>query len=557
MKIAFVVGDIAGISGGANVIIEHARQLTLRGCEVWIVGEQTPSAKWHDGAKALHFAKFSESEQVAFDFVFATWWQTAFQLWRLQSRVYGYFNQSYESRFHEEPELKRANRCTYALPLLFVTEARWLGEFIQTLQPTAPVVVVPNGLSRDFFPVRESVPAAGAKLRVLVEGPYAQRFNGVQDSFAILEGLDVDIGWLTSNSDGVRPKVSGRAVTVHEAIPIAEVRHVLEKYDVMLKLSTVEGVFGPPLEMFSQGGTAITYPVTGYDEYIRHNENALVAPPFKRDQIAGFVQQLARDPALLERLRTNALATARAAIDWPESGARFHQALSELKGYSNAALRPALQLMAAMGWQWLDSGDGGLRLSASEQRLVERYRRVKSSAAAKTARAVRPSPLLRCVRQFLSEQKAPAALQAKGLSPPSFDPAPMTPLSHHSALAVSWAMPPVTIEGCEIITDATALGAACARHGVLYFGGDEAQMASDPTPMLALAHGVLLVARAPFPSDWGIEPEDDYLVRENSDDYAQLVRELNATPFLHQATRVRAWQKTRELFSAEATRNPS
>jgi hypothetical protein len=54
---------------------------------------------------------------------------------------------------------------------------------------------------------------------------------------------------------------------------------VYRSCDDILKLSLVESMFGPPLEMFHCGGTAIVYNVTGHDEYIVHGRNALVAEP--------------------------------------------------------------------------------------------------------------------------------------------------------------------------------------------------------------------------------------------------------------------------------------
>ena len=46
--------------------------------------------------------------------------------------------------------------------------------------------------------------------------------------------------------------------------------------DVLLKLSRVEGMFGPPLEAFHKGATCVVTPVTGHDEYIVHGENGLI-----------------------------------------------------------------------------------------------------------------------------------------------------------------------------------------------------------------------------------------------------------------------------------------
>ena len=87
---------------------------------------------WHPRLPELRLRSFTEAARERFDFAFATWWLTWFDLWRLDSAVYGYLNQSLESRFHAEPHLKHLNRITYSLPLLFVTEARWLAEFIRT-----------------------------------------------------------------------------------------------------------------------------------------------------------------------------------------------------------------------------------------------------------------------------------------------------------------------------------------------------------------------------------------------------------------------------------------
>ena len=44
----------------------------------------------------------------------------------------------------------------------------------------------------------------------------------------------------------------------------------------MLKLSRVEGMFGPPLEGFHMGATCVVTAVTGHEEYVEHGENGLV-----------------------------------------------------------------------------------------------------------------------------------------------------------------------------------------------------------------------------------------------------------------------------------------
>jgi glycosyltransferase involved in cell wall biosynthesis len=352
MKIGFLVGDLANISGGSNAIIEYATGLAALGHDVTILSTSfgpVGGADWHPGLGSLSVRSVNEARSERFDFAFATWWLTFFDLGKVASRVYGYFNQSLESRFHDEPVLKELNRRTYAFPVLFVTEARWLAEFIDMVQPRGRVVCVPNGLSRKLFPRVDHPPAREGPLRVLVEGPWGVPFKGVADTFQVLEeahalGVPMEVGWLASDSRGARPQVGGRGVQLHERVPMDEVRRVLARYDILLKLSRVEGMFGPPLEMFSQGGTAICCTVTGSDEYMVHGWNGLLVEPHNRAQIPRYLELLERSPEHLAALRRNAVATARAWPGWEESTRELSARLEELRseGYENAELRPAL-----------------------------------------------------------------------------------------------------------------------------------------------------------------------------------------------------------------------
>ena len=48
----------------------------------------------------------------------------------------------------------------------------------------------------------------------------------------------------------------------------AELARLYADTDVVLKLSRIEGMFGPPLEGFHCGATCVVTPVTGHDEYV-------------------------------------------------------------------------------------------------------------------------------------------------------------------------------------------------------------------------------------------------------------------------------------------------
>jgi hypothetical protein len=276
------------------------------------------------------------------------------------------------------------------------------------------VLYVRNGLSREHFPCVEAPAPRTGPLRVLVEGPWGIPFKGVAETFELLEEararVELEVGWLSSSSGGQVPVVGGRPVRVHERIPINRVREVFQQYDVLLKLSRVEGMFGPPLEMFSQGGTALTYTVTGSDEYMVHGENSLLMPPHDRRQLPRYLEVLSASPAYLERLRTGALSTARAFPDWEASIGLLEGELRRLhrEGLRHDALRPALEAMATLKEHWLDEvrhvEEVSLDAGPGERLLLERYRKLKSGSGLQTLKRLVPDSLKQSVRTFLTRR---------------------------------------------------------------------------------------------------------------------------------------------------------
>ena len=99
---------------------------------------------------------------------------------------------------------------------------------------------------------------------------------------------------------------------------------------MLLKLSLVEGFGLPPLEMFCCGGTAILYDVSGYRDFVRHGVNALVCNPHDESGVVDSLRKLQRDSALLELLRSNAVATGTSWPDWAVASERFADCLDEI-----------------------------------------------------------------------------------------------------------------------------------------------------------------------------------------------------------------------------------
>jgi glycosyltransferase involved in cell wall biosynthesis len=317
MKIAILLGS-PDISGGTYVIFQHALFLQEHGDEVTIITEEhvTPERiSWHPAAKDLRIVNFHHVEAETFDLAIGTWWRTLFELHRVAADRYGYFVQSIESRFYPEVEapLRKLADSTYLLPLPVITEANWIKATLERDYSRA-VYLAPNGIRKDLYRADGPLlaPKIPGRLRVLVEGPVEVSFKNVPKAIELAHQAEADEIWLLTISP-----ISGYPGVdrVFSRLPIHEVPAIYRSCDVVVKLSYVEGMFGPPLEMFHCGGTAITFDVTGHDEYIIHDHNALVAQTDKDGIVVEHLRRLRSDVQLLERLKRGAAATAEA---WPE-----------------------------------------------------------------------------------------------------------------------------------------------------------------------------------------------------------------------------------------------
>jgi len=334
VRVALLVKDLQ-LSGGVGVVVKHARNLVGdHGFDVTLVtteGQDEPHWEY-ESLEHLHVATLAEAMASNFDIAVSTWWETAFGLFQLNAKRYASFVQSIEDRFYESYQSveRLGARLTLDLPVAFITEAGWIADTLRDIHPDAQVHLVRNGIDKETFsPVESAERRDGDPLRVLVEGNPASWFKGVDDSVKT-----VDLMREPHSLTVVCPSTVGlRDAYAHRAIgPLtpAELAEVYEETDVLLKLSRVEGMYGPPLEAFHKGATCVTTEVTGSDEYIRHGVNSLVCDWDDRQGTAGMLDLLARDRDLLHRLRTGALETARAWPDWGDSSTRFAEALNEI-----------------------------------------------------------------------------------------------------------------------------------------------------------------------------------------------------------------------------------
>ena len=356
MRIAFLVNDLQ-LSGGVGVVIEHARRLSMRdGWNVTLVLVREPEgASWHgyEHLPHLHVRDREQAMQERYDVAVATWWETAFTLFELEAERYAYFVQSLEDRFYRPDQAERLGAAlTLDLPVSFLTEARWIARTLAGVRPHAPCYLVRNGIDKDVFGPLTDVPEASAAepaaapLRILIEGSPRSWFKGVHEAItaaaAMSEPRHVTV--VTGDREALGE------VPADEVIGPLSHREMANRYaqsHVVLKLSRVEGMFGPPLEGFHRGATCVVTPVTGHEEYVEHGWNGLLTG---WDDLQGTARQLdllARDRELLRFLRLNALETARGWPSWEQSSEFMAAALLAIRRQPQPSAAPAAARLLA------------------------------------------------------------------------------------------------------------------------------------------------------------------------------------------------------------------
>ncbi|HYM55038.1 MAG TPA: glycosyltransferase family 4 protein [Solirubrobacteraceae bacterium] len=421
MKVAFLVNDLQ-LSGGVGVVVQHARQLsTIDGWDVTLVlvrEQEGPSWHGYEHLPHLHVRSREQALSERYDVAVATWWETTFTLFELSADRYAYFVQSLEDRFYRHDEAERLGAgLTLDLPVAFITEARWIADTLDGLRPDAPCYLVRNGIDKDAFPPLRRAPInTDDPLRVLVEGSPGSWFKHVHDAIhaaaAMREPHHVTV--VCGDREALGEVVADEVVG---PLSHPEMAVLYERSDVVLKLSSVEGMFGPPLEGFHRGATCVVTPVTGHEEYVEHGWNGMLTDWEDLRGTARQLDLLARDRELLQFLRTNALETARAWPSWEQSSQFMAAALTSIRREPppNAAAGAARLLADLRGG--VDIYNGHLRERVDFARRALRFERpiarLRKSAAGRLLLAMRRNrvvktlayplrPLTRRARRLLS-----------------------------------------------------------------------------------------------------------------------------------------------------------
>lgn len=328
MKCIFTLGSPA-IGGGTTVIFEHATRMAKEGEDVYIVTDrkiEPEEYEWHTSAHLLKWVTYDDIKDEEFDLAIATWWRTVYETYRIKAKHYVYFVQSIESKFYNDNEqgLKMLAEMTYFLGMKVITEATWIKEYLEKYGIDA--YLVHNGIRKDIYTAKGDTYEKCKGLRVLVEGPVDVDFKNVPKTIKLVNESQADEVWLLTSSD---VKEYPGVDKVFSRIPPADCAKIYRSCDVIVKLSYIEGMFGPPLEMFHCGGTSIVYDVTGHDEYIIHNKNSLVVKTDDDQKVIEYINKL-KDTKFLNKLKKEAMITASKWCSWEESSLNFYNTAKKL-----------------------------------------------------------------------------------------------------------------------------------------------------------------------------------------------------------------------------------
>jgi len=306
------------ITGGVAVVCEHLNRLQKLGYKCLIASyDNKTDLSWFPG-QSIKVIPLKNNQKTIEQYhtVIATGWITAYELILLNVKRKIYFVQSDETRFYPRGSyLKKRVERTYNFHFEYMTEARWIRDWLKK-KYGHEATYIPNGINTEiFYPDIPLESKPRNKKRILLEGAINLPFKGMAEAFEVVNDLDCEV-WCVSY-DG-KPKPEWHCDRFFEKVPMDMMRHIYSSCDILLKLSRVEGFFGPPLEMMACGGVPVVAKVTGYDEYIVNKQNAIVTQPNNVNQTRKYITKLVSNNILYNKLKQNGKKTV-AKYNWPKS----------------------------------------------------------------------------------------------------------------------------------------------------------------------------------------------------------------------------------------------
>ena len=307
LRCAFVLPAME-ISGGIRVALLHAEMLVKAGAQVSLFTLEGETEWYHEGD--FHFPVLSaerEKLQGTLDLAVATMWNTAeFVEQSSKIRKKKYLVQNFEVGFYPPGSPYRiATSATYRMrsPMEYVTISKWCQNWLREEYHTE-AVYLPNGIDPCFYPKRGR--DLQGKIRILIEGDCSAEHKNVDESFRIVERLDLEKFEIWYMSYNGNPKSWYRVDRFLYRVPYEKTPEVYAACDILLKTSLLESFSYPPLEMMASGGYVVAVPNGGNLEYLKDGENCILYPQGNLAEAKAAIERILTDAELRKKLDTGA-----------------------------------------------------------------------------------------------------------------------------------------------------------------------------------------------------------------------------------------------------------
>ena len=151
----------------------------------------------------------------------------------------------------------------------YVTISKWCQNWLREEYHTE-AVYLPNGIDPSFYPKRGR--DLQGKIRILIEGDCSAEHKNVDESFRIVEQLDLEKFEIWYMSYNGNLKSWYRVDRFLHRVPYEKTPEVYAACDILLKTSLLESFSYPPLEMMASGGYVVAVPNGGNLEYLKDGE---------------------------------------------------------------------------------------------------------------------------------------------------------------------------------------------------------------------------------------------------------------------------------------------
>jgi glycosyltransferase involved in cell wall biosynthesis len=333
------------VCGGHIEALQQATRLAARGHEVAIclLDETSPASKevfqWFPNFSLPVFHPNQFPEDV--DINVATFWATALPVFTSSAKHKAYFVQLDETKFYDDEITKSKVLFTYLLNFHYMTEARWVIQWLHQNFGRSAAYIRKGFDPTIVYPTTPIEPKKPGQFRILVEGSITSPFKRVKEAIIACQNLGCEI-WCVSNLGQLPPDL--KVDRFFSNVSFDQMSPIYSSCDILVKLSSVEGVFAPPLEMMACGGVSVVSDVSGYDEYITHEYNALVVPDGDIGLAREAIIRLMKDPDLYAKLRQNGQLTAES-MAWEPSIDKLEEFFQEIVTNDQFQLSPDLTVL--------------------------------------------------------------------------------------------------------------------------------------------------------------------------------------------------------------------